>query len=77
MEKIIKLRSIDEARKLFGNHDENLRFIEQEFSVKVVARGEDLNMAVFLFAGSEFVGGEFAGRRTCPVSLEQALSLSV
>ncbi|MCQ9208512.1 MAG: PhoH family protein [Omnitrophica bacterium] len=42
MEKGIKLRSIDEARKLFGNHDENLKYIEQEFMVKVITRGENL-----------------------------------
>ena len=45
MQKIIKLRSIDEARKLFGSYDENLKFIEQEFSVKIVARGEDLTLS--------------------------------
>jgi len=48
MQKLIKLRSIDEARKLFGNHDENLKFIEQQFMVKAIARGEDLN-----FSGEE------------------------
>lgn len=44
MEKAIKLRSVDEARILFGSHDENLKFIEKEFSVKTVARGENLNL---------------------------------
>lgn len=42
VEKVIKFRSVDEARKLFGNYDENLKFIEQEFSLKIVNRGEDL-----------------------------------
>lgn len=42
VEKVIKFRSVDEARKLFGNHDENLKFIEREFSLKIVARGDDL-----------------------------------
>ncbi|MBU3933123.1 MAG: PhoH family protein [Candidatus Omnitrophica bacterium] len=42
MEKVIKLRSIDEARKLFGSQDENLKFIESEFSVGTLARGENL-----------------------------------
>ena len=42
MEKSVKLHSVDEARQLFGSHDENLKFIENEFSVKIVARGEDL-----------------------------------
>ena len=41
-EKVIKLRSIDEARKLFGSQDENLKFIESEFSVGTVARRENL-----------------------------------
>ena len=42
MEKVIRLRSVDEARKLFGNHDDNIKFIEQEFTVRIVARGENL-----------------------------------
>ncbi|MFC1631796.1 PhoH family protein [Candidatus Omnitrophota bacterium] len=41
-EKLIKFRSVDEARKLFGRHDENLKFIEQEFTLKIVNRGDDL-----------------------------------
>ncbi len=45
MEKALKLHSIDEARKLFGNHDENLKFIESKFSVKIIARGEDLTIS--------------------------------
>ena len=45
MEKVIKLRSVDEARRLFGNHDENLRFIEREFAVQVIARGENLTLS--------------------------------
>jgi phosphate starvation-inducible PhoH-like protein len=45
MEKRIKLRSIDEARNLFGSHDENLKFIEDEFSVKAVVRGESLKLS--------------------------------
>lgn len=44
MEKIINLSSVDEAWKLFGNHDENLRFIENEFSVKIIARGQKLSL---------------------------------
>ncbi|MBL7085293.1 MAG: PhoH family protein [Candidatus Omnitrophica bacterium] len=44
MEKTIKLHSVDEARKLFGSHDGNLKFIEGEFSVKIIARGEDLSL---------------------------------
>lgn len=45
MEKVIKLSSVDEARKLFGNHDENLKFIESQFSVKTVVRGENLTLS--------------------------------
>ena len=44
MEKVVKLRSIEEARRLFGSQDENLKFIEQEFSVKIVARGENVTL---------------------------------
>ena len=45
MEKVLKLHSVDEARKLFGNHDENLKFIESKFSVKIIARGENLTLS--------------------------------
>jgi len=41
---VITFRNIDEARKLFGKHDENLKFIEQEFSLKIVNRGQDLKL---------------------------------
>ncbi|MBN3038847.1 MAG: PhoH family protein [Candidatus Omnitrophica bacterium] len=44
VEKVIKLHNIDESRKLFGNHDENLKFIERKFSVKTIARGENLKL---------------------------------
>jgi phosphate starvation-inducible PhoH-like protein len=44
MERIIKLRSIDEARKLLGSQDENLKFIEQEFSINAFLRGENLKL---------------------------------
>lgn len=44
MERIIKLRSNDEARKLLGSQDENLKFIEQEFSIKTFLRGENLKL---------------------------------
>ncbi len=44
MEKTIKLRNLDETRMLFGNHDQNLKFVEQEFSVKTIARGENLTL---------------------------------
>ena len=45
MEKVVQLHSTEEARKLFGKHDENLKFIEREFSVKIVSRGENLKLS--------------------------------
>lgn len=42
MEKHFKLLSGDEAQSLFGKHDENIKLIEREFSVKIFARGEEL-----------------------------------
>ncbi len=44
MEKVFKLLNDQEARILFGPHDENLKIIEQEFEVKIVARGENLTI---------------------------------
>lgn len=35
----------EEARILFGRHDENLKLIEREFDVKIIARGENLNVS--------------------------------
>ncbi len=42
MLKNFKLNSDEEARLLFGNHDEYLKIIEGEYGVKIVARGENL-----------------------------------
>lgn len=42
---MVQLHSTEEARKLFGKHDENLKFIEREFSVKIVSRGENLKLS--------------------------------
>ena len=44
MEKILKLNSDNEARVLFGNHDEHLKIVENEFDVRIVARGEELTI---------------------------------
>jgi len=44
MVKNFKLYSDEEARLLFGSHDEYLKIIEGEYQVKIVARGEDLNI---------------------------------
>jgi len=44
MEKVIKLKNIDEAKALFGTHDENLKIIEKEFGVKIATRGDALKL---------------------------------
>jgi len=44
MDKTFKLLSDEEARVLFGRHDENLKMMEREFEVKVTARGENLTI---------------------------------
>lgn len=45
MEKVFKLLNDEEASVLFGRHDENLKIIEREFKVKIVARGENLTVS--------------------------------
>jgi len=45
MEREIKLNSDEEARAIFGHHDENLKAIEDKFSVKIVARGGHLRIS--------------------------------
>lgn len=44
MEKLVKLYSDEEASILFGHHDENLKLIEKELTVKIIARGENLTL---------------------------------
>lgn len=44
MQKTYKLQDNEEAKSLFGRHDENLKLIEKEFEVKVFARGENLSI---------------------------------
>jgi phosphate starvation-inducible protein PhoH and related proteins len=44
MKKGFKLHDDEEARLLFGNHDEHLKLIEQGCSVRIVARGEDITI---------------------------------
>lgn len=44
MQKTYELRSNEEARVLFGKHDENLKLIEKEFKVEIFARGENLTI---------------------------------
>lgn len=45
MEKTLRLHSDDEAKILFGSHDEHLKIIEKEYGVKIVARGESLKIS--------------------------------
>lgn len=45
MEKIIKLRSHQEAQAICGPHDENLREIEKELKVKLTIRGGHLKIS--------------------------------
>ena len=75
MEKVIKLKNIEEAKLLFGKHDENLKRVKSEFSVDVVWQDEDLRVtgaqkgveaAAGLFEGllegirrGEFITGEY------------------
>lgn len=44
MEKTLKLNSNDEAIRLYGNLDENLRFAEKEFGVRISARNNRLTL---------------------------------
>lgn len=44
MEKTIRLNSNDEAIRLYGNLDENLRFAEKQFGVRISARNHRLTL---------------------------------
>lgn len=45
MEKDLKLiKNTEEARALFGTHDENLKIIEKELGVTIIARGNELKI---------------------------------
>ncbi|MFA5069396.1 MAG: PhoH family protein [Candidatus Omnitrophota bacterium] len=44
MTRRLKLNSDEEARLLFGNHDEHLKLIEQACGVRISARGENLSV---------------------------------
>lgn len=44
MEKTLKLNSNDEAIRLYGNLDENLRFAEKEFGIRISARNNRLTL---------------------------------
>lgn len=45
MEKIIKLNTDEEAIKLYGSLDENLRYAEEKFNVKIYARNHKLTIS--------------------------------
>ena len=45
MQKVLKLRSDEEALKLFGNLDENISFAEEKFGVEVCARGHKVTVS--------------------------------
>ena len=45
MEKRFKLKDNDEARNLFGRHDDHLKLIEKEFGTQLFSRGEELVVA--------------------------------
>lgn len=45
MEKTIRLHSNEEAVRLYGNLDENLRFAEKEYGVKISARNNRLTLS--------------------------------
>lgn len=42
MEKRFKLKDNEEAKNLFGRHDDHLKLIEKEFGVQLFSRGEEL-----------------------------------
>src|SRR3989338_4348166 len=45
MEKTLKLRTNEEAIRLYGHLDENLRFAEKEFGVRISARNNRLTLS--------------------------------
>lgn len=45
MENIIKLKNTQEAKVLFGTHDENLKIIEEGIGVSVTSRGESIKIS--------------------------------
>ena len=44
-EKGLTLNNDEEARVLYGRHDEHLKIIEKEFNVKIVARSGNLSIS--------------------------------
>ena len=44
-EKVIRVDRMEHAVSLFGSFDENIRQVEEEYSVKVISRGSDLKVS--------------------------------
>ena len=45
MEKLLEVDSIDAALAIFGSCDENIRLLEQAFSVTAVCRGTEIKLS--------------------------------
>ena len=43
-EKLIELNSVETALAIFGSRDENIRLLENEFSVTAVCRGSQIKL---------------------------------
>ena len=44
-EQVISVDRMEHAVSLFGSFDENIRQVEEEYSVKVISRGSDLKVS--------------------------------
>jgi len=44
-EQVVKVKNDEEAQTLFGQHDQNLRKVEQALGVVIAARGEDIKVS--------------------------------
>lgn len=82
MVKTLKLQSNEEAAKLYGNLDENLRFAEKEFGIHISARNNRLTLSgakkdveaahrFFLNQLKLLRGGTFPERTQTPSSAEE------
>lgn len=45
IEQIVNVDRMEHALALFGNYDENIKLIEQEYSVKILCRGTEMKVA--------------------------------
>jgi len=78
LEKIIRLLTDEEAIKLYGSLDENLRYAEEKFRVKVFARNRRLSISgdgENVLAAADFFGEQLAlirnGGKPLPVREEK------